>query len=347
MKIINPIYDLAFKYLMQNERIAKKVLSTLLECKVLELTLEQQEIIAVDEFRDLKLYRLDFNALIVNEDGTTQRVLIELQKSKLPTNLLRFRSYLGNIYTKKETKTTSSGDEKIISYPIIAIYILGYNVIDIPYLAINIDRRITNTVTKEEITVDSDFVELLTHKTRIIQVQRLGEKRRSKLEQFLLLFNQAWAVKDTRYIIDLKEIPASFSDVVDYLKGPVADEAFRRKLEAEQEIDDIFKQQEIDLKLARQQREEALKEKEAAKQGEKAAKQGEKAAKQGEKAAKQGEKAAKQGEKDAQQREKDAQQQAKNALLKLASYLIIQNVPLEEIVQQTGLSKTEILELKK
>lgn len=305
MKIINPIYDYAFKYLMQNERIAKKVLSTLLECEVLELSLEQQEIIAVDEFRDLKLYRLDFSALIVNENGEAQRVLIELQKSKLPTNLLRFRSYLGNTYTKKETKKTNDGREKIVSYPIIAIYILGYNVIDIPYLAINIDHRITNTVTKEEVTVNSDFVNLLNHKTRIIQVQRLGEKRRSQLEQFLLLFNQTWAIKDTRYIIDLKEIPEAFSDVANYLKGPVTDEAFRRKLEAEQEIDDIFKQQEIDLKLAREQKEEALKEKEI------------------------------------------AQQEAKSALLKLATYLVNQNTPLSEIVQQTGLSKTEVLKLKK
>ncbi|MFK7981508.1 MAG: hypothetical protein AB8G86_16100 [Saprospiraceae bacterium] len=354
MKIINPIYDLAFKYLMQNERIAKKVLSTLLECDILELALEQQEIIAVDEFRDLKLYRLDFSALIVNQDGTTQRVLIELQKSKLPTNLLRFRSYLGNTYTKRETKTAPSGDEKIVSYPIIAIYILGYNVVDIPYLAINIDRRITNTVTKEEITVDSDFVELLTHKTRIIQVQRLGEKRRSKLEQFLLLFNQAWAVKDTRYIIDLKEIPDSFSDVVDYLKGPVADEAFRRKLEAEQEIDDIFKQQEIDLKLARQQRAEALEKAEAAKQEAETEKQKAKTAKQETETEKQKTKAAKREaetakqEAEAEKQKAEAEKQkAKTAFLKLATYLITQNAPLEEIIQQTGLSKTEILKLKK
>ena len=57
MKIANPIYDTAFKYLMQNNRIAKKVLSTLLECEVMELTIEQQEVVVVDESRGLKLYR--------------------------------------------------------------------------------------------------------------------------------------------------------------------------------------------------------------------------------------------------------------------------------------------------
>ncbi|MEM9848848.1 MAG: hypothetical protein AAF847_13255, partial [Bacteroidota bacterium] len=81
MKIINPLYDYAFKYLMQNNRIAKKVLSTLLECEVLELSIEQQEIVLVDETKGLRLYRLDFSALILDELGNKKKVLIELQKS--------------------------------------------------------------------------------------------------------------------------------------------------------------------------------------------------------------------------------------------------------------------------
>ena len=265
MKIINPLYDYAFKYLMQNNRIAKKVLSTLLECEVIELVVEQQEIIALDEYRGLKLYRLDFSAIIINENGEKQKVLIELQKSKLPTNLLRFRSYLGESYIKKEIVTNSFGEEESKIYPIISIYILGYNVVDIPFLAVNIDNKITNAVTKEEVEVSSDFVELLTHKTRIIQIRRLKEERQSRLERFLLLFNQAWVTSD-KYILELEEIPEEFRDIVNYLGGPVQDEVFRKRLKGEEEIDEIFKNQEA--QLARQ--EEALKE---AKQKEKEAKQ--------------------------------------------------------------------------
>ncbi|MEM6700089.1 MAG: hypothetical protein AAF599_16925 [Bacteroidota bacterium] len=55
MKIVNLLYDYAFKYLMQEERMAKKVLSVLLECEVLELSIEQQELIVVDESKGLKL----------------------------------------------------------------------------------------------------------------------------------------------------------------------------------------------------------------------------------------------------------------------------------------------------
>ena len=254
MKIINPIYDYAFKYLMQNERIAKKVLSVLLECEVVELSISQQEMIAVDESRGLKLYRLDFNAVILDENGIKHKVLIEIQKSKLPTNELRFRSYLGHNYAKKEVVVNHDGQEFQVAYPIISIYILGYNVVDIPYLAVSIDNKITNTVTKEAINVKTSFIDLLTHKTRIIQVRRLPEQRRTRLERFLLLFNQAW-VTEERYILDLQEIPEEFKDVARYLEAPVQNEQFRNQLAGEEEIDEIFKAQEALLA----QQEEALK----------------------------------------------------------------------------------------
>ncbi len=265
MKIVNPLYDYAFKYLMQNNRIAKKVLSTLLECEVIELAVEQQEVITVNKYRGFKLYRLDFSAIIINEYGEKQKVLIELQKSKLPTNLLRFRTYLGESYSKKEVVTNALGEEENKAYPIISIYILGYNVIDIPYLAVNIDNKITNAVTKKEVKVASDFIGLLTHKTRIIQIRRLKTERQSRLEQFLLLFNQSWATSD-KFILNLEEIPEEFRDIVNYLGGPVQDEQFRNQLKGEEEIDDIFKNQEAQLVRQKEELKEAKQREEKAKQ---------------------------------------------------------------------------------
>jgi len=43
MKIVNPLYDYAFKYLMDNEQIAKKVLSIILNTKVLQLHSKPEE----------------------------------------------------------------------------------------------------------------------------------------------------------------------------------------------------------------------------------------------------------------------------------------------------------------
>lgn len=37
MQIVNPLYDKAFKYLMENERLAKKVISVILDEEIEEL----------------------------------------------------------------------------------------------------------------------------------------------------------------------------------------------------------------------------------------------------------------------------------------------------------------------
>jgi len=74
-------------------------------------------------------------------------------------------------------------------------------------------------------------------------VRRLPEKRYTRLEKFLTLFNQAWCTEEG-YIIDLVETPEEFSDIAKYLQGPVMDKEFRRNLEVEEEIDFIFEEQE-------------------------------------------------------------------------------------------------------
>ncbi|MFK7982782.1 MAG: hypothetical protein AB8G86_22570 [Saprospiraceae bacterium] len=94
--------------------------------------------------------------------------------------------------------------------------------------------------------VKSEFIDLLTHKTQIIQIRRLKAERQSSLERFLLLFNQSWVTAD-KFILELEEIPEEFSDIVNYLGGPVRDEAFRKQLKGEEEKNDIFKNQEVQL----------------------------------------------------------------------------------------------------
>lgn len=139
MRIANPLYDHAFKYLMSNDCLARKVLNVILDKEVLELELAQQELVIEDEERRFTLYRFDFKAVIQDEFGEKETVLIELQKSKLPTNILRFRNYLDLSYTQRKAKP----DEiQIPPLPIIFIYILGYNIADIPVMATKVDRKL-------------------------------------------------------------------------------------------------------------------------------------------------------------------------------------------------------------
>jgi len=312
MKIVNPLYDKAFKYLMQNERIAKKVLSVILDQEVLDIKLSQQETLVPHETRALTLFRLDFNATIKQPDGTKKQILIELQKSKYDTDIRRFRNYLGanymSKYPKRETnknKTFTITESELL--PIVTVYILGYSLDDLPFLAVNVNNQVINSIDNQPVEVESFFVNSLTHKSHIIQVSRLPEKRKTRLEKFLTFFNQAWHA-DEKYILDLQEIPEEFLDIAQYLQIPVMDEEFRRQLAGEEEIDAIFDQQE--MKYIKQIEEAHKKEKEAL------------------------------------AKEKEALAKEKEKSMKLAQKMLKYDEPIEDIMHETGLSREEIEKIK-
>jgi len=323
MKIINPLYDKAFKYLMENNKFARKVLSVIMDVDVEEVTLGQQETVFPDQKRSLTLFRLDFKAVIKEPDGSRKTVLIELQKSKYSTDIQRFRSYLGSNYMARKKDLSKVEEAKVeyqSAFPIITIYILGYNLDDLPYMAVTVNRDVINSVNKEKINVKSFFIEHLTHQSHIIQVRRLPEKRRTKLENFLVLFNQAWVTKEN-FILDLQEIPKGFNDIAKYLQGPVMDESFRRNLEAEDELDTIFDEQEA--KYLKKIVEAEEREKEAKKRESKERRYKEEERRQKEEALKQNESLA----------------------MKLAVHMKNSGEAIEDIIKETGLGADEIVDL--
>ena len=238
MKIANPLYDKAFKYLMQNERIAKKVLTIILDQEIEDLQLSPQETIYSNEEKRLNYFRLDFKAIITDENGVKNKVLIELQKSKYASDMIRFRRYLGANYMKTDLQVEDEKASYAEVYPIITVYILGYNIEEIPYLAVNVNHQVIDAVSKQPVDVKSDFIDYLNHRSHILQVRRLPNERKSRLEKFMLFFNQAWCIQE-KFVIDLKEeeILPEFADIARHLREPLMDEELRRQLELEEEFD--------------------------------------------------------------------------------------------------------------
>jgi hypothetical protein len=187
-------------------------------------------------------------------------------------------------------------------------------------MAVTVNRDIIDSVSKEKITVKSFFIEHLTHQSHIIQIRRLPEQRRTRLEKFLVLFNQAWCTEEG-YIIDLQDIPEEFSDMAKYLQGPLLDDEFRRKLEAEEEIDTIFDEQET--KFLKKIAEVEKKEQEAVKREQEAEKR-------------------EQLEKF--QKEEERKQKVSLAV-KLATYMKQKGASTVEISKETGLSPDKIIDL--
>ncbi|PIE86383.1 MAG: hypothetical protein CSA05_00775 [Bacteroidia bacterium] len=190
MKIINPIYDSAFKYLMENEQIAKIVLSIILDTKVVSLQSKPQESTRI--LGNINISRFDFKAVIQNESGENRSVLVEVQKYKTPDPIIRFRRYLAKNYLKEETIIDAKGKEKTLPLPIISIYILGFDLPEYSCRAIRVDNKPFDIVRQKELQQKNTFIELLTHQSFILIAapKENVEKKNTRLERFLDLFIQ-------------------------------------------------------------------------------------------------------------------------------------------------------------
>ena len=136
MRIANPIYDVVFKYLMDDNKIAKLLVSKIIGEEIVSLDFQPKEYVAdvdrgtkVEGKISFTVYRLDFAAKIKTGEGSTKQVLIEIQKAKFPTDIMRFRKYLGYLYGNVENTITKTVNDKSrkIGLPIIAIYFLGHS----------------------------------------------------------------------------------------------------------------------------------------------------------------------------------------------------------------------------
>jgi hypothetical protein len=185
MIIANPIYDEYFKRLMAHEHIAKFFISTLLKCEVESVQFRPQEFTYVDKAsQELKLYRVDFAAVIKMENGKTKKVLIEVQKAHKHTALARFRGYLGGHYQNADPNEKEP-------LPIITIYILGFNLPDIDIPCFQVGRFYKDMETDKLSDKRSTFMESLTHDSYVVQAERIPEHRgRNPLKELLDLFEQ-------------------------------------------------------------------------------------------------------------------------------------------------------------
>ena len=237
MLIANPIYDVVFKRLMENERVAKFFIGTFLNAAVEELTVQPQEFTYTREEEgkgliDLTVFRLDFIALIRLENGESQKILIEIQKAGKEVDLMRFRNYLGEQYKKKDR---IEGEETIL--PIKTIYILGFKLPTIESPCLHIARQYWDMLTNQTIEKRSHFIERLTHDSYVVQVERIGGKHQTRLEKLLTLFEQAHFIdengilKDYPYELEEEELKL----MVDILHHTGTDPDTRKEIETEQE----------------------------------------------------------------------------------------------------------------
>ena len=351
--VANPIYDSVFKYLMEDERIAKTILSALLKKEVIHVTVRPHEY--SNTTRDtLSMFRIDFAATVREREGGAIKdriVLIELQKTWLNTETLRFRQYLGAQYSNKNNMREA--DEKGFAYPMVAVYLLGHKVGNIkePIVYVNHDVFDYNGNVVADVN-EEPFVESLTHNSIIVQIPLLHGNVNNRLEKVLSVFDQTQVEGDTQQVLKIDEDKyADDSDmlyVLHKLTAAAANSEMRQDMNVEDEYFSAIETRDTAI-MKRDQRiaeQDALIKERSAQLEEKSAQLEEQSAQLEEQSAQLEEQSAQLEEKSAQLEEKSALlEEQRVALLVSAKAMKTAGIPDEQIAAITKITIEEIRQL--
>lgn len=236
--IANPIYDSVFKYLMEDERIAKTILSALLKKDVVSISARPHEY--ANETRDkISMFRIDFAANIREADGKEHLILVELQKTWLETETLRFRQYLGAQYSNKRNIDRNSREGYAI--PLVTIYLLGHRVGDIEEPVVYVNHQsydyYGNVVTKG---MPDPFIESLVHNSIIVQIPLLHGQINNRLDKVLSVFDQSKADADDPHVLSLDEKDYEGDDSMEYIVHRLTEAAADADMRQDMNVEDEY-----------------------------------------------------------------------------------------------------------
>ena len=251
MIVANPIYDVVFKYLMEDERIARTILSALLKENVVEVHTRSNEYSNIA--RDgLSVFRIDFGATIQDEFGNRHLILIELQKTWLETETLRFRQYLGAQYANAANMLPDN--QGAYAIPMVTVYLLGHKVGDIEEPVIYV-RRQTYDYNNHLVTtgLPNPFVDSLTHDSIIVQIPRLRGQINNRLDKVLSIFDQTRKDIQNKQMLDIDESTyASDADmlhIVHRLSAAASDAKMRHDMNVEDEYFSVIEKRDTTIML--------------------------------------------------------------------------------------------------
>lgn len=224
---------------MEDERIAKTLLSALLKKEVVAVEMRRNEY--TNGVRDnISMFRIDFGAHVKEADGTIHLVLIELQKTWLETETLRFRQYLGAQYSNPEN-VPSENNKDGYAIPMVAIYLLGHRVGDINVPVLYVKHKAYdydgNVVTDG---IPDPFVESLIHDSIIVQIPLLHGQVNNRLEKVLSVFDQSQKNGSDRHVLNVNDTPFDDDDDMQYLLRRLLMAAANAQLRQEMNVEDEY-----------------------------------------------------------------------------------------------------------
>jgi len=247
INIANPIYDSVFKYLVEDNRIAKTLLSALLKKEVVKVEIRPHEYTNVTK-NAIAMFRIDFSAIVREDNGNERLVLIELQKTWVETETLRFRQYLGAQYANE----CNMREDGKFGIPMVTVYLMGHRVGDIEEPVLYTTHRSYDyndrPVTKG---MPDPFVESLIHNSIIVQIPLLHGQVNNRLEKILSVFDQTKTDKHDKKLLLIDEDEYAGDEdmqrIVHRLTAAAASAEMRLEMRVEDEYYSVIEKRETQL----------------------------------------------------------------------------------------------------
>jgi hypothetical protein len=201
--------------------------------------------------------RFDFSARIALPGGGFKTVLIELQKAKLASDIMRFRRYLGLHY--ENSGNSYEGGRR--ARQIYCIFILGHDIgiPDTPVVTVNYEAK--DHATQKALTGANEFIRSLHHRSWIVQMEQLKRRRSTDLEKLLSIFDQENRTKNYHILnIDEDDLPESYRPIIRRLRMAYESE----DVQTEMQMEDDYMQELIDKERLIGEKEKIIEEQEKA-----------------------------------------------------------------------------------
>ena len=238
MQIANPIYDVVFKFLMEDNDVAKLLISEIIGEEIVTLAFCPKENSTTVKEGTLTVYRLDFAATIRTPSDSVKKVLIEIQKAKFPTDIMRFRKYIGEEYSDN-SNVIKGIDGENHAIPLLTLYFLGHKLQHIEAPVIKVKRNYYDIIAGEEIGEKDEFIESLTHDAFVIQVPHLKVDPENDLLTLLSIFRQSDTASGKRsHFLEIQQeaFPEKYDRVLRRLVYALAEKKVRKSMDLEDEI---------------------------------------------------------------------------------------------------------------
>ena len=227
MRIANPKYDAVFRYLFEDTAVANLLLSALLGWDLTTLTPSALE--PRPGFRPSTLVaRVAFTSMVRDKDGSTRPALILIRKARNPADLLR---YLSNPWVPCPPRKSGANrpwgsppgtvhaeapSRPAYGLPQLTLDFLvksqGLNAVPVLWGT----STITDAATGDEIPNTVPFLEDLTPAAILVQMDQLKGRRRTELEQLLMIFDQGLTEPGNPQFLEVREedCPMPYRDVL-------------------------------------------------------------------------------------------------------------------------------------